>query len=1107
MKKIYFLPLSLLALNAAAVSLPDDFFPPNSPLASGRWVKVRVDSTGVQCIPFEVLRAMGFENPQQVAVFGRGAYPAEEQFVDIHGLPQIEGEMAAAASATIGDSLFFYGVASEYLQYIERPDSAGGNYFSRPLRHSGSRAGYYLLTDSQLPLRADNIDSDVDIDIDALPVAASAETYLYYHRDSVQGFGHGGQIFFSDLFTSSVWQHKWTVKPEDPVTGARAALDTRVITDTQSAGNSVRLSLDNESISGFWTPRTASFLSDIFTEPLVGTLHRTSPTISLQVTGANSIQNAGIDYWALTYSRRLPAPADRQIVFAASADNVVMPIHSGIARPAVWDITDPLKPKVIPARESSGKHVAVIPADILSSRRITTFDAAAPKYFPVSEGEIPNSNLHSRAAEGADLLIITTPALHTQAQRLADLHAQKDNITTLIADVDSIYNEYSSGTPSAMAYKSLIKHIKQANGQRHLNVLLFGPVKNDVFTQHEIPDYSSFIIAYQSPEIDSDLIGHSIIDFLGMLDDHITTRPEYSTITAGIGVLPVLTPGEADRIIDKIEGYMNFPDHHLYADNMLAIAGPGDKNTHLDQVKNLMNNYQTYYNQSLIQTPVVADCYYPNEISDVAISRFNKGYSMGIYMGHGTAYALQSSSPIFQKTDIHRFTNKALPFYMFGTCDLAEFDRGGRGLAESMLLDTKAGIIGGVLTTRMAYSTQNESLLRLMGQYLTQGKSGQPALKQAKSVGQAWAEAKTQLRTSHENTFNLVADPALKLAVPVLDVRIDQTSPMTVEPGGAVTYTGRITTRKGSDVAGFNGKICAKVIGPASAVTVENLTSKDQVSKLRTITYADNVLGISEGEVADSRFSITVHAPVCSELRDGISVSLAFSAYDPKTLTAASGMECVTVVIPDPEEGDLDNDAPSIADVHYDEQLQQLAVTITDNRSIAFRNHSLVPGLEIILDGRHVEDYADADYNSGTPAILNLRIPASHLNAGEHFVEITAHDYSGNRASYSGSFTSGSPLHFCRLIAPEYIDGTSADFAVENSLTDNPTGRLTIADTRGNTILSIPFSGAEFTAEIADADGNPLPEGIYRAYVICDAPGFESSRAVTFAVVNASAAQ
>ena len=59
------------ALHADAVA-PQDRYAQHSVLRSGRWVKIRVPSTGVYQLTSEIMRKAGFSNPDRVKVYGYG---------------------------------------------------------------------------------------------------------------------------------------------------------------------------------------------------------------------------------------------------------------------------------------------------------------------------------------------------------------------------------------------------------------------------------------------------------------------------------------------------------------------------------------------------------------------------------------------------------------------------------------------------------------------------------------------------------------------------------------------------------------------------------------------------------------------------------------------------------------------------------------------------------------------------------------------------------------------------------------------------------------------------------------------------------------------------
>ena len=79
--------------------------------------------------------------------------------------------------------------------------------------------------------------------------------------------------------------------------------------------------------------------------------------------------------------------------------------------------------------------------------------------FPVPEYvyNITNQDLHSHTPVDLVIIIPTSQKLLVQAQRLATLHEKRDGMKVRIVPADEIFNEFSSGTPDAMAYRRYMK--------------------------------------------------------------------------------------------------------------------------------------------------------------------------------------------------------------------------------------------------------------------------------------------------------------------------------------------------------------------------------------------------------------------------------------------------------------------------------------------------------------------------------------------------------------------------------------------------------------------------------------------------------------------------
>ena len=67
-----FCATAAMAMSVPAWSLDASHFANESKLSSGKWVKIQVATDGVYQITDAELKAMGFEKPAEVKIFGNG---------------------------------------------------------------------------------------------------------------------------------------------------------------------------------------------------------------------------------------------------------------------------------------------------------------------------------------------------------------------------------------------------------------------------------------------------------------------------------------------------------------------------------------------------------------------------------------------------------------------------------------------------------------------------------------------------------------------------------------------------------------------------------------------------------------------------------------------------------------------------------------------------------------------------------------------------------------------------------------------------------------------------------------------------------------------------
>ena len=147
-------------------------------------------------------------------------------------------------------------------------------------------------------------------------------------------------------------------------------------------------------------------------------------------------------------------------------------------------------------------------------------------FSDVAVENLPNQNLHGLLQ--SDMIIISPSDFKKDADRLANIHREKDNLSVIVVTPEEIYNEFSSGTPDATAYRRFVKMFydrsKDRTGRAPKYLLLFGDGAYDNrFLTKEWKTFSeanrkNMLLTYQTEE---SLNAYSYVtdDYFGLLDD------------------------------------------------------------------------------------------------------------------------------------------------------------------------------------------------------------------------------------------------------------------------------------------------------------------------------------------------------------------------------------------------------------------------------------------------------------------------------------------------------------------------------------------------------------------------------------------------------------
>lgn len=362
-------------------------------------------------------------------------------------------------------------------------------------------------------------------------------------------------------------------------------------------------------------------------------------TLNVRATSGDLVFVEGFD---IEYDRLYDAVADRLI---ARSGGVNIVAAGAFTRPdiRVFDLANPLQPRllattrVLPEGASyrviwrplgNGDHLAVAESGVRTP--------AAIRLDTPSQLKSPTM--------GADYLVITTAALATAAQELADLRADR-GLSTLVVDIEDVYDEFAFGRRDPRALRDLLVYAREHWSPAPRYVVLAGHGTYDYrdhlgYHNNLIPSllWNAGDSLYPSDALYADLEGND-------------GAPEIA-----LGRLPVLSPAELSAYVAKLEAYE-------------------EQNTEPWQSRVVMLSDQSgaggqFLADSRSLSPLLPAGFTPQEIAldllDIGSARsglfaaLTSGAALVHYSGHGAIDRLSASS-LLTSADVADLGNSGKP--------------------------------------------------------------------------------------------------------------------------------------------------------------------------------------------------------------------------------------------------------------------------------------------------------------------------------------------------------------------------------------------------------------------------------------------------------------
>ncbi|MDR2057160.1 MAG: type IX secretion system sortase PorU [Dysgonamonadaceae bacterium] len=876
----------------------------NSVLSSGKWIQIQVNENGIYKLTYEDIKKMGINDPAKVKIFGYGGWILSENFTKsyIDDLPEVAVWMNKGSDGVFnaGDFLLFYGrgpikwaynESSDFYEHENNPYATLGSYFLT--ESTDGPKIMQVLNSSSVPATAVNL--------------TTFDDYAVYEKDEREIITSGRLLFGESFVGKNTQKFSFSIPgiTSDPgnlrISFAASPLKGNPVNLSVSIENQELLNLpiqppSNEYEKAKLVNHTANWVGEK-KEQVVATINY----------NADGQTAAYLDYIVLNMKRRLQF-YNTGYTFFRNKENLFSDvkyiIDNANEQSLVWDITSNYEAMIMNVVREGNKLSFETPKDdVLHEYVMVDYSKSFP--VPTLIGEINNQDLHG--LQKIDYVIIAPEVYFTQAGLLAERH-RNAGLNVVVVQPEWVYNEFSSGTPDATAYRRFMKMFYDratTEEEKPKYLLLFG---DGIFDNRHLTklgtkiDSRYYLLTFQMKSSVDERTSYGTDDYFGFLDDNEGVTFSSDRLDIGIGRFPVSSVNQAENVVQKIVAYMDDTYKTEWKNKIISTADNADLNsspTHGNHAKTIANYIEVNHPQYMI-TKSYMDVFKPvtlngkttfPEAKKKFLTALSEGCFLLNYTGHGSKTAW-SAEDMLNIVDVRKMDFEGLPLWITATCDFGWFDGIDTSGGEEAFLNKKGGAIALYTTSRVVVTINN----LYINERLVKNIFSKPNGKRLR-LGDILRISKNEMGTdANKLNYVLLGDPGLKLNYPEFNVEVKKINGETVDNDKTYVFKaldnivleGEITDAGGSLVPDFNGYMKTTVFD--SKQTVKGFSPYPTVNDTSYFTYVDypNRVFIGDDSIKNGKFSISFTVPLdISYTKEKGKIN--FYAYDENSNRDANG--------------------------------------------------------------------------------------------------------------------------------------------------------------------------------------------------------------------------